>query len=131
MKGMESWASSLPRLTAVPLAFGGSLYGVFLLNGFGWEALIQFPLAVGFVVTVGYFVRAITFPPLAVRRAIWGLSLIVHGAWLVWVGLPDLPRAGPNPVILWWALAAAASAIALASEPGNAAAEQCNAADSR
>ncbi len=129
VKGMESWAYSSPRLIAVLLAVGGSLYGVFLLAGFGWEALIQFPLAVGFLVTVGYFVRAITFPPLAVRRAIWVFSLIVHGAWLIWVGIPDLPRAGPNLVNLWWAVATAASAVALATEPGSA--EPRNAADSR
>jgi hypothetical protein len=131
VKNMNVSASTLPRVIAVLLALGGSLWGAFLLGGFGWEALVQFPLAVGYVVTVGYIVRAMSFPPLAVRRAIWAVSLIVHDAWLVWVGIPDLPRAGPNPVILWWALATAASAVALAFEPGNAATEPCNAADSR
>ncbi len=131
VENMKLSASSLPRVIAVLLSVGGSLWGAFLLGGFGWESLIQFPLAVGYVVTVGYIVRAVSFPRLAVRRAIWGLSLIVYGAWLVWVGIPDLPRAGPNPVILWWALATAASAVALAFEPGNAAAEPRNAADSR
>ncbi len=109
-------APSWPRAIAVILALGGSFWGVFLLWGFGPAALIPLPFGVGYLVTAGYIVRAVSLPSLDVRRIIWGASLMVQCGWLLSIGLPDLSRTGPDLFFVWWAFASIASAVAIATE---------------
>jgi hypothetical protein len=110
-------------MIAIVLALGGCFWGVFLLLAFGPAALIPLPFGVGYLVTAGYIARSVTVPTLGVRRAVWVASLVVQGAWLLSVGIPDLPRTGPNLFFWWWAFATAASAVALVTERGSADAE--------
>ncbi len=117
---VDTPALSWPRIIAIVLALGGTFWGVFLLLGFGPAALFPFPFGVGYVVTAGYIVRAVSVPSLGVRRAIWIASFVVQGAWLQSVGLPDLLRTGPNVFSVWWGFATVASVIAIATEHGSA-----------
>ncbi len=108
--------SSLPRLVAVGLALGGTGWGVFLLLVFGANALWPLPFGFGYAVTAGYWLRALTTPELFARRAIWAASIAVQGTWLA-LGLMSLWGGEPNWFAAWWALATAASVVALRLEP--------------
>jgi len=106
--------TSLPRLIAVVLAVGGSVWGVLLLLSAGAAVLVWFPFCIGYPLTAGYIVRAVTCPSLVVRRVIWLASIVVQGGWLLYAGLQELPRV--TLPFLWWAFATAASVIAIAYE---------------
>lgn len=108
-----------PRAIAAVLALGGAFWGVFLLGAFGPAVLISLPFGVGYLVTATYITRAVSIPSLATRRAFWIMSAGVQGAWLLFVGIPELLRIGPDLFFCWWAFATAMSVVALAIEPGN------------
>src|SRR4029077_20862040 len=86
---------AFPRWIAALLALGGSFWGVFLLLAFGPGVLVVPPTTAGFVVTAGYWFRAVTVPPMNIRRLIWVASILVQGGWSC-VGIADLPGHGPN-----------------------------------
>jgi hypothetical protein len=111
------------RLMACILAAGATGWGIlcalFVLQG-DWRA--QVILGPGYLVTVGYYWRTFGHPSPRWCRAIWGLSLLVQGAWLGWIvfAMFSVPLgAGLFGcfVIVWWAFAAAASLAALFMEP--------------
>jgi len=75
------------------------------------------PFWFGYIVLVGYVVRAVSCPTLGVRRTIWVASILVQGPWLC-IGLADgLDRAIQKPIPpLWWAFATLGSIAALVAE---------------
>ncbi|HEY1378253.1 MAG TPA: hypothetical protein VGF55_15745 [Gemmataceae bacterium] len=116
----------LPRLLAAILALGGGYWGL-ILSPWLFQLDVS-PLALvvfgpGYLVTLGYVVRAVSTPSLSTRRFIWIASIIVQGGWLgfaLW-GIAEKVAAGrmPNEPVLfeaWWALALVLSMAALLAE---------------
>jgi hypothetical protein len=104
---------TVPRCIAVILAVGGCAWGTLLLGIFGVFALFPVPFGVGYVVTVGYCIRAVTVPAYDVRQALWIASLLVQGSWL---GI-TLTDGGIKDVLgFWWLFATVASAVAWRTE---------------
>ena len=111
------------RILAGILAVGGLLWGlfclIFIVAGDTAKALMLF--GPGYVVTVGYIVRCCSLPPLAWRRAIWGLSGLVQGAWLLWA-LSGVVQSGFRGfafefiTLAWWLFAFAVSVYGLVAE---------------
>lgn len=110
------------RLIAGILAIGGCSWGILFL-----PLLVRknvSPLAImvfgpGYLVTFGYLVRLFGTPPLAWRYLIWISSLVVQGAWIVWMiaagGLGQIFKEPPIPVA-WWIGSVILTAVALAYE---------------
>ena len=94
---------------------GGLFWGMFLLLAFGPAVLFPFPFGVGYVVTVGYIVRAVSVPAFGIRMSIWITSLMVQGHWLL-LSIPDITRTGLNLASAWWLFATVGSGIAIATE---------------
>jgi len=120
----------IPRLLAGLLAIGGTYWGV-LLGGLIPHAEHPLrPLLVfgpGYLVTLAYYVRVFTPPPLLGRQWIWWLSILVQGGWLAWHLTGTLNQGGPlvrltePPLVVgWWILATAASVVALVMESESA-----------
>ncbi len=110
-------AHLLPRVLAGILALGGAAWGVLLLWLFGAFALFPLPFGVGYALTAGYAIRATSTPSLAARRAGWCVSLTVQGAWLAADLAGGALRDLSKPILLvWWAFATVASAVALVCE---------------
>ncbi len=116
------------RTMARVLAVGATLWALFcawfIIAG-SWRALLT--LGPGYVITVGYYWRAFGRPSPNWCRAIWGLSLLVQGAWLGWVVLAMFSGPlGGGPfgllMLVWWTAATLLSLIALLMEPGGPAA---------
>lgn len=108
------------RACAIVLAIGGIMWGVFCWGLFGPGAFIM--LAPGYVVTVGYLVRACSTPPVGWRRMIWLTSAFVQGAWLLWAMNTLLQggwfRGGFSTVALcWWIGAFLVSGYGYVAEP--------------
>ena len=93
---------------------------IFVLAGDTARALILF--GPGYVVTVGYVVRCCLNPPLTWRRAIWDLSGLVQGIWLL-CALSGMVQGGFRGFafeyisVAWWLFAFAVSAYAFVAEP--------------
>jgi len=115
-----------PRLIAVMLALAGLVWGVFLLAvalssaGANWGFFFAV-FGPGYLVTIGYLLRAAGTPPLRVRQGIWVVSILVQGAWLVLDVAENLPRSRPwesESLLLpgWWLLAVVCSTVALRLE---------------
>ena len=79
------------RLFASVLAFGSVLWGAFglfiIISLFRssssyliWSLLIFGP---GYIIMVGYVIRAFCTLPTTLRRIIWAASCLVQGIWLV------------------------------------------------
>ena len=66
------------RFLAGLLAAGGIFWSILSL---GAISLVFIP---GYIITLGYIVRCISTPRLSWRRAIWGASIFVQGAWLLY-----------------------------------------------
>ena len=112
------------------------LAGLLTLGGLFWGLLLSpwlfrpeaSPLAwlvfgPGYLITVGYVIRAVSTPPLAARRLIWVCSLLVQGAWLlylVWAETEQLALGRsihePNIMSVWWLFATVASCVGLFAE---------------
>jgi len=73
------------QLLATILALGGIAWGLlglyFIVYGESVSAVMLF--APGYLVTIGYIWRACWLPSVQWRKVIWGFSVIVQGAWLV------------------------------------------------
>jgi hypothetical protein len=121
-------ALSEPRLVAMLLAVGGCFWGLLLLPWLFQPDVSPRALAVfgpGYLVTLGYIVRSVTTPPRAVRYLIWASSILVQGAWLVWLiwAVTEQLAAGrsvlrdiANLMTAWWVFATAASVVGLLTE---------------
>lgn len=116
----------LPRVLVVPLALGGCYWGLLLLPGLAQPNVESWAFALfgpGYLLTLGYIVRAISTPPLWGRRFLWVLSLLVQGGWFCYDfggGIMQV-MAGrhfnePILILAWWAFAAVASGVALFAE---------------
>lgn len=112
---IDTPAPSVPRLIAIALTMGGLFWGMFLLLAFGPPVLFSFPFGVGYLVTVGYIVRAVSVPAFGIRMSIWIASLAVQGSFL-FADIPDITRTGLNLISAWWLFATVCSAIAIATE---------------
>jgi hypothetical protein len=107
------------QFLAATLALGGFCWGIFglyfLLFGDASYALLIF--APGYIVTIGYFVRALTDLTTQSKVCIWGISMIVQGCWLAW-GLFVVVHDGMRHVffdlitIEWWLFSFTASTYA-------------------
>ncbi len=118
-ESIDTPTQSWPRLMAIALTMGGLFWGMILLLTLGPDVLFMFPFDAGYLVTLGYIVRAVSVPAFGVRLSIWIVSLAVHGYSLVFVGIPDLQRTGPDPFLFWWLFATVCSVIAIATERRN------------
>jgi hypothetical protein len=108
------------------LALGGLFWGLLLspwLFRSGASPLAWLVFGPGYLVTLGYAVRAVSTPPLAARRLIWVCSLLVQGAWLSYLGWRvteqlALGRSVKEPGIMaaWWVFATVASCVGLFTE---------------
>lgn len=117
----------LIRVIAMVLAVGASLWGTLLAI-----VLLISPTLLGFVVfapgylvTLGYFVRATQSVARPLRRGIWSLSILVQGTWslvAVWGILQSGWDFAPGPVFIvsWWWLTTGLSAVCLMLEPADA-----------
>ena len=112
---IDTPAPSVARLIAIALMMGGLFWGMFLLLAFGPVALFPLPFGVGYLVTVGYIVRAVSVPAFGIRMLIWIASLMVQGYWLL-QSIPDITRTGLNLISAWWLFATVCSVIAIATE---------------
>lgn len=112
----------MARMLALALAIGGCGWGL-LLSPWLFRSDVS-PLAVavfgpGYVVTLGYIVRAITTPRPTVRVFIWSSSLLVQGGWLSYVtwGIVSAGELAAkdfaNGMTAWWAFATVVSAAGL------------------
>jgi hypothetical protein len=114
------------RILAGLLAVGGTYWGVLLGPLIPHEEhplRLLLVLGPGYLVTLAYYARAISRPPLLVCRCIWWLSLLVQGGWLAWHVIGILGDGGPllrliEPVapVGWWLFATVSSVVALILE---------------
>lgn len=74
-------------------------------------------LGPGYLVTLGYGLRMVTFPWWFVRQGIWSISIVVQGAWLLIWWISTNQAEGLDLPSLWWLFATVASLIALLTEP--------------
>lgn len=108
------------RILAIILAIIASAWGVFcaLFALFGDRLAAIEMFGIGYIVAAGYIWRAISAPPVACRRAIWGLSATVQGCWLAW-GILALMHDGWRNTVFdvitngWWLFAFVVSAYAV------------------
>lgn len=127
------------RILAGLLAIGGTSWGILL---FPWirdserlpQAILLF--GPGYVVTLAYYIRVLTLPPLLGRQCIWWLSFLVQGGWLAWHLIANLCSAGPlirltepHRPVGWWCFATAASVVALILEQEDSAGSKLDRAD--
>ncbi len=113
---------------AVVLALGGCFWGVLVSLVFLRAEVSPLAVAVfgsGYLVTVGYIVRSISTPPPGVRVVIWMSSLLVQGAWLLWLMRAVIEKvlaggsaAGDigNIFTAWWVFATVASVAGLLAD---------------
>ena len=120
-----SWVA---RSLAILLAIGGCLWGL-LLSPWLLRSDVS-PLAVavfgpGYLVTVGYIVRSVSTPPRAGRLLIWLSSLLVQGAWLLFLIWEVIEKVAAgrsaahdvaNVMTAWWAFATVASVVGLLAD---------------
>jgi hypothetical protein len=125
----SSW---LARLLAILLALGGCYWGLLLSPWLFFRANVS-PLAVivfgpGYLVTLGYIVRSVSTPPAGFRVLIWVSSLLVQGAWLlfmIWNVFETIAAGGSamhdieNIMTAWWVFATAASVVGLLADMPN------------
>jgi hypothetical protein len=113
------------RGLAALLAIGGSCWGLFCLQVLQPDNLLMFGLIFGpgYLVTAGYLVLCLRVQPPGWRRAIWGASALVQGAWLVFFigrefsqgGLLGIGALFASPIGASWTFSFAASIYALLS----------------
>jgi hypothetical protein len=112
------------------LAFGACYWGMLLLPMLIRPDVSLLTLLIfgpGYLVTVGYLIRAVSCPPLLVRRFIWLASLLVQGTWIVCISATmaeqiNLGLALNEPILplAWWVFATVASVIGLCTEQSKA-----------
>lgn len=124
---IDSFAPWGPRLLAGLLALGGLFWGL-LLSPWqfqSWASPVFWAVfGPGYLITLGYIIRAVCTPPMIFRRLIWIGSLLVQGAWLLWliwcvieeVAAGNSARNEANLATAWWVFATAASVAGLFTE---------------
>jgi hypothetical protein len=112
------------------LAAGGALWGIFCLLFFigapsdkvGVSLRVSLLIfGPGYLVTIGYFVRAFTSPRVGWRRVIWGASVLVQGTWFFLIAVHDLTHHAhivpfEYVTIAWWGFALVLSLYALITD---------------
>ena len=117
---------NIPRVIASLLALGACFWGILLSPVIAQtieKPMVLLTLGPGYVVTLGYLILVFVPPALPARLLIWGLSVLVQGAWLVWYGI-DLVRHlaqggswNEPPLFLgWWLFATVGSIVGLLLE---------------
>jgi hypothetical protein len=119
----------LPRVIAVPLALGGCYWGLLLAPWLfqpGASPLALIAFGPGYLITFCYVVRAICTPAFGVRRFIWVASILVQGAWALWITMAMAERAigghsinEPLVIVAWWLFATVVSVVGLLAERPN------------
>lgn len=116
------------RLSAGLLAAGGTAWAllcaaVILSGGANWHSIAVF--GPGFIVTYGYYWRALAPPPMMFCRVIWGSSLLVQGSWLAFIAAEAWGELGNGPappgvymVVFWWSSSTLLSLVGLCLDPG-------------
>jgi hypothetical protein len=102
------------RFLAGLLAAGGVLWGL-LASAFVFRTLASLVFIPGYIITVGYIIRCFSTPRLSWRRVIWGASVFVQGAWVIFYfgaygvmySSGDSHSVGDvaNLMTLWWIFA--------------------------
>ncbi len=121
---------NIPRVIASLLALGAFCWGILLspvIATASEKPMVLLVFGSGYVVTLGYLILVFIPPALPSRLVVWGLSVLVQGAWLVWYGV-DLVRHlthggswNEPPLFLgWWLFATVGSIVGLLleKEPG-------------
>jgi hypothetical protein len=123
MAGQHEEAMSTQRLLAVILSIGGICWGIFCLPFLFWNPSYSMLIfGPGYVVTIGYLVRACSTPSLESRVGIWILSALVQGIWLIWAccgifqGARFRGHAFEFVTLGWWVFAFVASVYAILNE---------------
>jgi len=106
-----------PRVIAVVLSVGGTVWAVLLLLAFLRAGVDSMPrvFVVGFLLYLGWLMRATgSMRPLALRRAFWCGSLAYHALMSTTLALSN----ADEPVLpaTWWALVAVLSLLAALRE---------------
>ena len=86
---------NIPRVIASLLAHGACFWGILLsplVAESSEKPMVFLTFGPGYVVTLGYLILVFIPPPLPARLFIWGLSVLVQGAWLVWIGVGLVQR---------------------------------------
>jgi len=121
---------NIPRVIASLLALGACFWGILLspvIAQTSEKPMVLLTLGPGYVVTLGYLILVFIPPALPARLLIWGLSVLVQGAWLVWIGVGLVQRLAqggnwnePPLLVGWWLFATAGSIVGLLleKEPG-------------
>jgi hypothetical protein len=112
-----------PRSLAVVLSIGGVGWGLFCLPFVFWSPLGWILVfGPGYVVTIGYLVRAFSTMSLGSHIGIWLLSALIQGAWLIWAlswvfqGAWFRGHTFEVVILGWWVFAFAASMYAICTE---------------
>lgn len=112
------------RAMAAVLLGGAAVWAVVVLVFVVADPPSALPLfAPGFLVIFAYCWRVFGRPTAGWCRAIWGTSLVVHGAWLYWALVGSAEWAAWRGcftcvMILWWASAVIVSLVGLLSDRG-------------
>jgi len=111
---------AVPRFIAAVLAFNGIGCGLLMLPEMvATNAVRRLTLAPFYLLTIGYLVRALAYPPLGMRRLLWLLSILVHGLWTsygLWL-MATVPVYNLAYILTaWWAGETAVSIWALLTE---------------
>jgi hypothetical protein len=119
-------ANLLPRMLAGMLALGGLFWGLLLSPWlFRPEAslLAWLVFGPGYLVTLGYVIRATCTPPLAARRLIWVCSLLIQGGWLLSIAWAEIGQLAlgrsvhePSLASAWWLFATVVSFVGFFAE---------------
>jgi hypothetical protein len=108
------------------LALGGTFWGVLLAPWLfqpGVSPVAWVVFGPGYLVTIGYVIRAIGTPPRGARYLIWVSSLLIQGAWLLWLIWDVTERVAegrsvnePSLMAAWWLFATVSSVVGLLTE---------------
>lgn len=119
---------NIPRVIASLLALGACFWGILLspmIAQASEKPLVLLTIGPGYVVTLGYLILVFIPPPLPARLFIWGLSVLVQGAWLIWFGVAFMQKVAqggswnePPLVVGWWLFATIGSIVGLLLEIG-------------
>lgn len=104
---MKKYQPDFIGIGALMLAVIGSLWGLFLAY-FIWVGDTRYGLLIfgpGYVVVIGYFLRAFIRLPTGYRKTIWVASCLVQGTWLQFGIYDAIWRRTVYPVLIWWIFA--------------------------
>jgi hypothetical protein len=113
-------ANSYPQLRAGVLALGGSLWALFLAVlgiGGGWNGIsgVALRFGIGFLIWVGWTVRAFGSFRFSLRMFLWMVSIAYHAFCLFGMFAGFKTHNGELP-LYWWGTAMTLSVVALVLE---------------